>query len=142
MQQHSMSSMSVSRRNFLRSTSCGFGSLALSAMLQQAAAAAGHRKSRDVSPLALKPPHLPPRAKRIIFLFMSGGPSQMDLYDYKPQLATGSGRELPYKLPETEATVGLENTKLLGPISGFEHAGQCGLYMSCLLPPTESAPRP
>ncbi len=67
---------------------------------------------------------------------MSGGPSQMDLYDYKPRLAKGSGNELPYRLPETEATVGLDNTKLLGPVSGFRHAGQCGLYMSDLLPHT------
>lgn len=60
----------------------------------------------------------------------------MDLYDYKPHLARGSGQPLPYKLPETEATVGLDNTRLLGPISGFHHAGKCGLYMSDLLPHT------
>jgi hypothetical protein len=79
-------------------------------------------------------PHFPARARRIIFLFMSGGPSQMDLYDYKPQLAKRTGQPLPYKLPETEATVGLENTRLLGPVSGFKHQGECGLYMSDLLP--------
>ena len=61
------------------------------------------------APLAVKPTHFTPRAKRVIFLFMSGGPSQMDLFDYKPRLAQGSGKELPYELPKTEATVGLEN---------------------------------
>ncbi|HIF32812.1 MAG TPA: DUF1501 domain-containing protein [Planctomycetaceae bacterium] len=132
---HSTQSSTTSRRNFLRATSCGFGSLALSAMLQQQAAT---ETSRDdgKSPLAARRPHFPPRAKRIIFLFMSGGPSQMDLYDYKPELVKGSGKPIPYKLPETEATVGLENTRLLGPTSDFKHQGECGLYMSDLLPHT------
>ncbi len=116
-----------SRRDFLRATSCGFGSLALSVMLQQQAALAS-RNDDGQSPLAAREPHFPPRAKRIIFLFMSGGPSQMDLYDYKPHLAKRSGQPLPYDLPETEATVGLDNTRLLGPVSG--------LYMSDLLPHT------
>ena len=83
-----------------------------------------------------KSPHFPARAKRIIFLFMSGGPSQMDLFDHKPALAKGAGQELPYQLPDIEATVGLENTKLLGPVSGFRHAGESGLFMSDLLPHT------
>jgi hypothetical protein len=124
------------RRNFLRDTSCGFGSFALSAMLQQQAAAEQHGQAGKASPLAVRQPHFTARAKRIIFLFMSGGPSQMDLYDYKPELVKGSGKPIPYKLPEIEATVGLENTKLLGPVSGFRHAGECGLYMSDLLPHT------
>ena len=135
--QHPMPSTILSRRKFLRSTSCGFGSLALSAMLQQQAdAAVPAAKKKNVSPLAVKPPHFPPRAKRIIFLFMSGGPSQMDLFDNKPELEKRSGKGLPYKLPETEATVGLDNTRLLGPVSGFKHAGESGLYMSDLLPYT------
>ncbi|MCA9217908.1 MAG: DUF1501 domain-containing protein, partial [Planctomycetales bacterium] len=125
----------TSRRNFLRSAGCGFGSLALNAMLQLGSAAAMPIQE-SASPLAAKPPHFVPKAKRVIFLFMSGGPSQMDLFDYKPELAKRSGGELPYKLPETEATVGLDNTKLLGPVSGFRHAGKCGLHMSKLLPLT------
>lgn len=67
---------------------------------------------------------------------MSGGPSQMDLFDYKPQLVKRRGQSLPYELPATEATVGLENTRLLGPVSGFKHAGESGLYISDLLPQT------
>ena len=126
--------MKQSRRNFLRTTACGFGSLALNAMLQQQSAARPNRAGRRKSPLTSKPPHIPARAKRIIFLFMSGGPSQVDLFDYKPRLAKGSGGKLPYELPETEATVGLDNTRLLGPVSGFKRRGECGLYMSDLLP--------
>ncbi|MFT5525061.1 MAG: hypothetical protein ACI9HK_003027, partial [Pirellulaceae bacterium] len=124
-----------SRRDFLRATSCGFGSLALSAMLQQQLAAETS-KDDGKSPLAVKQPHFAPKAKRIIFLFMSGGPSQMDLFDNKPELVKSSGKPIPYKLPVTEATVGLENTRLLGPVSGFKHQGECGLYMSDLLPHT------
>jgi hypothetical protein len=105
-------------------------------MLQQHAAAKPHAESNDASPLSVKPPHFPAPAKRIIFLFMSGGPSQMDLFDYKPRLVKGSGQALPYKLPETEATVGLDNTKLLGPVSKFSHQGESGLHMSDLLPHT------
>ena len=101
-------------------------------MLQQQSVALPS-KSNETSPLAVKQPHFWPRAKRIIFLFMSGGPSQMDLFDYKPQLAKRAGKELPYKLPATEATVGLDNTKLMGPISKYHHAGDCGLFMSNLL---------
>ena len=134
--QYPIPSTMASRRNFLRTTSCGFGALALNAMLQQDVGAARQGKHTASSPLAAKQTHFAPRAKRVIFLFMSGGPSQMDLYDYKPRLARETGQVLPYKLPETEATVGLDNTKLLGPVSGFRHAGQCGLYMSDLLPHT------
>jgi hypothetical protein len=104
-------------------------------MLQQQAAAS-QPKRYGGSPLAVKPSHFPARAKRIIFLFMSGGPSQMDLFDYKPQLVKRRGQSLPYELPATEATVGLENTRLLGPVSGFKHAGESGLYISDLLPQT------
>ncbi len=131
----SSQSTTPSRRDFLRATSCGFGSLALSAMLQQPTAAEISSGDGN-SPLAARRPHFPARAKRIIFLFMSGGPSQVDLYDHKQHLAKGSGQPLPYKLPETEATVGLDNTRLLGPVSGFKHQGECGLYMSDLLPHT------
>jgi hypothetical protein len=79
---------------------------------QQGDAAVPFARKTNGSPLAAKPPHFPARAKRIIFLFMSGGPSQMDLYDHKPELKKRSGAELPYELPTTEATVGLENTRL------------------------------
>ena len=129
-----------SRRNFLRTAACGFGSLVLNAMLQQqamaAAAAAASRNgvSAAGSPLAPHAPHFPARAKRVIFLFMEGGPSHMDLFDHKPRLAKLSGEALPYQLPKTEATVGLDHTRLLGPVSSFSHHGQCGLFMSDLLP--------
>jgi len=129
-----MNYLNPSRRNFLRTAACGFGSLALQSLLQQTASAKS--VAAGDSPLAVKPTHFRPRAKRIIFLFMKGGPSQMDLFDYKPQLDKRSGQELPYKLPALEATVGMENTRLLGPVSGFSRHGQSGLHLSNLLPHT------
>ena len=125
-----------SRRSFLQSSACGFGSLALNALIQQQAAGRQASPTSSPSPLAAKQTHFPARAKRIVFLFMQGGPSQIDLFDYKPELARRSGKVLPYNLPEIEATVGLENTRLLGPTSEFWHQGECGLYMSNLLPYT------
>jgi len=127
-------SVNHSRRKFLRTSAGGFGSLALNALLQQQGLAKQAGASLAESPLATRPPHIPPRAQRVIFLFMKGGPSHMDLFDYKPLLAKGSGGVLPYKLPSTEATVGLEATRLLGPVSGFKHQGQSGLFLSDMLP--------
>jgi hypothetical protein len=119
-----------SRRQFLQTAACGFGSLALNALFQQQAGAS----ASATNPLSPKRPHFAARAKRVIFLFMEGGPSQMDLFDHKPALAKGAGNTLPYELPNTEATVGLDNTRLLGPVSTFSHQGQCGLHMTDLLP--------
>ena len=97
------------RRAFLQQSACGFGSLALQQLLHQQ-----HLKAADstaASQLSAASPHFKPRAKRIIFLYMKGGPSQMDLFDYKPQLASGDGKGLPYNLPSNEETVGLDDTK-------------------------------
>ena len=124
-----------SRRRFLCETSCGFGALALSTLLHKQLAAAPPPRAEG-PPLAVRPTHFPARAKRIIFLFMSGGPSQMDLFDFKPELQKRSGGALPYSLPSDEATVGLDNTSLLGAVSGFRHAGDSGLFMSDMLPHT------
>jgi hypothetical protein len=87
-------------------------------------------------PLAPKETHFPAKAKRVIFLFMSGGPSQVDLFDPKPELARLHGKELPYRLPDTEATVGLDQTRLLGPVSGIKQHGESGMAISEWLPHT------
>jgi hypothetical protein len=72
----------LSRRHALQTLGCGFGSLALAGLAAQDAA----RASAANDPLAPKKPHHPPRAKRIIFLFMAGGVSHVDSFDYKPRL--------------------------------------------------------
>ncbi|HEY3788292.1 MAG TPA: DUF1501 domain-containing protein, partial [Urbifossiella sp.] len=81
-----------SRRDWLARTSCGFGSLALSAL-----ASPGADASRPLhDPLAAKPPMFSAKAKRIIFLFMQGGVSHVDSYDYKPRLDRDDGKQLPF----------------------------------------------
>src|SRR5690349_8395372 len=80
-----------SRRDWLRQASCGFGYLAL-AGLAQADAAQAAVGSNSAPPETL---HFPPRAKRVIFASMPGGPSHVDTFDYKPLLARDAGREVP-----------------------------------------------
>src|SRR5690349_5467627 len=84
----------ISRRSMLRQSACGFGALGLIGMLngQSAATVAG--------PLAPKIPHFAPRAKRIVFLFMHGGPSAMDTFDPKPRLDRDDGKPLPFDRPQ------------------------------------------
>ncbi|MBM4068885.1 MAG: DUF1501 domain-containing protein [Planctomycetes bacterium] len=115
----------TSRRHFLQAAGCGFGAIALAALQAERAAA---------NPLAPRAPHFTPRARRVIFLFMQGGPSHMDLFDYKPRLARSHGQPLPFTLPAVEQTVGMNNTRLLGPVAGIRPHGQSGLLVSDLLP--------
>lgn len=106
------------RRGFLRHTSAGFGALALSALQAQWSPAVG--AGGYVSPTAVKPPHFAGRAKRIIFLFMEGGPSHIDTFDWKPELARlspgGKSRPLP-------------------PVAKFSPCGQSGLMLAADLFP-------
>ena len=81
------------RRAFLQQSACGFGSLALQQLLHQQHLKAA--ESTAPSQLSAASPHFKPRAKRIIFLYMKGGPSQMDLFDYKPQLGIASIQDGP-----------------------------------------------
>lgn len=118
-----------SRRNFLRTTACGFGSVALNALLTERALA-----DANPNPLAPRAPHFPARAKRVIFLFMAGGPSQHDLFDYKPRLTAEEGRKPNLPNVGREVSVGLENSMSLGPMSRFAPRGQSGMVMSDLLP--------
>ena len=90
----------ASRREFLQRTGSGFGMLALASLLGEEAAAAvtsppnvGGQGGRN--PLASKPGHFPVKAKNVIWLFMNGGPSQVDTWDYKPPLEKHDGKELP-----------------------------------------------
>jgi hypothetical protein len=112
-----------SRREILKSTSCGFGYLALAGLFAQQSRAAG-----EASPLAPKKPHFQPRAKRVIFMFMQGGPSHVDTFDYKPALARDDG-----KAPG-EGVGGRGNRKLMKSPWKFSKSGQSGLPISELFP--------
>src|SRR6478672_11973398 len=83
------------RRELLAKCACGFGSVALAGLLADEVSAAP-------DPLAPKPPHFPPKAKRVIFLFMHGGVSHVDSFDPKPKLAEMNGKPLPFAKPKFE----------------------------------------
>jgi uncharacterized protein DUF1501 len=118
----------LSRRQMLRQSAVGFGYLALSAFLAEEAAA---EKPPSSDPLAPKPPHFPARAKRIIFLFMKGGPSHVDTFDYKPLLQRDHGKSLPFAKPRVQfAPTG----NLLGSPWKFRQHGQSGIAVSDLFP--------
>lgn len=118
----------LSRRELLHKTSCGFGGLALSALLAQTSAAATVRSA------ATPTPHLPPRAKRIIFLFMSGGPSQLDLFDPKPLIARKHGQTISPPIDGREVSVGIDKYLALTPNVPVRPRGQSGMLVSDLLP--------
>jgi len=120
----------LSRRELLRVSSTGFGSVALAALLGEEARA-GTVGSAAASPLAVKPPHFPPTAKRVIFLFMHGGPSQVDTFDYKPLLKRDHGKPLPFKRPKV---VSSETFNLLKSPWEFKQHGQSGMWVSELFP--------
>jgi len=112
-----------SRRDALKASANGFGMLALGALLGNPAQAA--------DPLAIKPTHFAPKAKRIIFLFMHGGPSQVDTFDYKPLLEKHHGKPFPGDKPRVQfAATG----NLLQSPWKFSPGGKSGLMVSDLFP--------
>lgn len=113
---------SMNRRDWLRSTAVGFGSLALADLAHADAS----------GPF----PHHAPRAKRVIFLFMHGGPSQVDTFDYKPQLQQRDGQKLPFNPAKNLDPSATRQAKLLGSPWSFDQHGQSGLWASSLLPHT------
>ncbi len=121
-----------SRRDMLRMSSAGFGSLAFAGLLgEEARAAAKVAPGQATDPLAPKPPHFEPRAKRVIFLFMHGGPSQVDTFDYKPLLQRDHGKPLPFERPKV---VSSETFNLLKSPWEFKQYGESGAWVSDLFP--------
>ena len=119
----------ASRRDFLRTAGNGFGMLALSSLLQTELRAAA-----PLNPLAPHVGHFPAKAKRCIFLFMTGGPSQMDLYDPKPVLNKLDGQPLPPSFGKISSQF-VENDPLcLGSHRKWGKYGQSGIEMSDLVP--------
>ena len=113
----------VSRRAALRAAACGFGYLGLADLLSAASSS---------DPLAPKTPHFTPRAKRVIFLFMHGGVSHVDSFDYKPRLVADNGKPLPIKRPLAFADT--DPGPLLAPLWEFKQRGQSGTWVSELFP--------
>jgi hypothetical protein len=116
-----------SRRAALRRTAAGFGALAFAAMLGEESSAA----TTPQDPLAPRRPHFPARAGRVIFLFMKGGPSHVDTFDFKPALQRDDGKPLPFPKPRVQFA---ETGKLLGSPWAFKRHGESGIAVSSLFP--------
>lgn len=120
----------ITRRHFFGRAAGGVGVAALASLLGDDAASA--------SPAAALAPHFPPRAKRIIYLFMHGGPSQLDLFDYKPQLANRHGQELPASIRMNQRLTTMSSGQKSLPVAPspfkFAQHGRSGAWVSELLP--------
>ncbi|MBG88887.1 MAG: sulfatase [Verrucomicrobiales bacterium] len=118
-----------SRRDMLKSLGCGFGYLA-------AAGLANHQATAGISnPLASRQPHFAPRAKRVIFLFMQGGPSHVDSFDYKPRLENENGELVTFDDARTLAKTGeITKHRVFKNMWDFQQYGQSGLPVSDLFP--------
>jgi hypothetical protein len=117
------------RRDFLTDAFCGFGSLAFTSMLFEEQA----RAARN-NPLAPKPPHITPKAKSVIFLFMAGGPSHVETFDPKPLLNQLHGQKRPKEFGEAKYQFVTAEAKILGTKRTFQKYGKSGIDVSDLLP--------
>src|SRR6185369_14784103 len=127
----------VSRRHFFRDCGVGLGSIALASLLKDdlIAAASQSSKGRIAGPLAPKQPHFAAKAKRVIYLFQAGAPSQLDLFDYKPELKKYNGKSVPQELVKDI------NYAFIRPDAGlyasefkFARHGQSGAWVSDAMP--------
>ncbi|HEX4609567.1 MAG TPA: DUF1501 domain-containing protein, partial [Urbifossiella sp.] len=119
-----------SRRDFLRLAGGGFGALALSALESQAADA----PPPATGPFAPKPPHFATKAKAVIFLFMEGGPSHIDLFDPKPELTRMHGKPLPASFGRVLTPMGTGGNNLLASKRRFTKHGRAGMDFSDWVP--------
>src|SRR5438093_4248543 len=126
----------ITRRHFFGLTSTGIGMAALASLLERDLISAEGPASGGLPGL----PHFPPRAKRVIYLFQSGAPSQMDLFDYKPKLERFFATELPDSVRMGQRLTGMTATQASFPVAPsrfkFARHGRCGAWVSELLPHT------
>ena len=134
----------LTRRHFFGLNAAGIGTAALAALLGgqlrgEGTAVTGGRSERPFPPLP-GIPHFAPKAKRVIYLFQSGGPSQMDLFDFKPQLAKLRGSELPDSIRKGQRLTGMTSTQSSFPVVPsllqFQQHGEPGAWVSEVLPYT------
>lgn len=123
--------MFADRRSWLKQSACGFGSVAMAALLAERSANAGPSDREDASSLAPRRAHFAARAKRVLFLFMHGGVSHVDSFDPKPKLTEMNGQQLPIEKPKFEfAPTG----NLLASPWKFRPYGDSGIEVSDLFP--------
>jgi len=131
------SALAINRRQFFSRGSAGIGTLALASLLSNDTLAAPARVSRPAGALP-DLPHFKPKAKRVIYLFQCGAPSQMETFDYKPKLKELNKTELPASVRMgqrlTGMTAGQKSLPIANPIFKFSQHGQCGAWVSELMP--------
>ena len=118
----------LSRRHFLQRAGAGFGSVALAGLLAEEGLLAA-----PADPLAPKKPHFPGRAKSVIWLFINGGPSQVDTWDYKPELEKMDGKALEGFDNQTGFFADAVGPLMKSPFA-FTPRGQCGKMVSSIFP--------
>jgi hypothetical protein len=131
--------LDTTRRHFFGRCGVGLGAIALGSLLADEGQAASQRPDSHPpdprKPLLARPPHFPPRAKRVIFLFMAGGPSQLELFDFKPKLQELDGQVVPPSYTKNKRFAFIKgDAKLLGTRRKFARHGQSGAEVSELLP--------
>ncbi len=124
----------TTRRDFLRRAGGGFGLIALASLLAENGLLAAAEEAPSANPLAPRPPHFAPEAKRVIFLFMAGGPSHLETFDPKPELQRLHGERLPESFGMVKTRRGVDKNKLLATKRTFTKHGQSGIAMSDWLP--------
>src|SRR5947209_1980804 len=129
---------SLNRRDFLGKSALGLGGVALMSLLNRNAGGATGAPAANPFRGILDKPHFPARAKRIIYLFMAGGPSQLDLFDHKPLLNEMNGKDLPESVRRGQRLTGMSGNQatlpLAGPIFKFDRHRKSGATNSDLLP--------
>ena len=129
-----------SRRDFLSKLGLGFGGLALTDLLARDGRAADGAPRGEVVPGVLGKPHFEPKVKRVIYLFQSGGPSQLETFDYKPKLVEMQGQPLPDSVRNGQRLTGMSGNQAILPLAGsifpFKQHGKSGAWICDTLPHT------
>src|SRR5713101_813359 len=129
------------RRHFFKDCAIGLGSMALGSLLNYDNLFGAQPNEADsfVSPQAPRKPHFPAKAKSVIFLFMAGGPSQLELFDYKPKLQELNGKPIPESFIKNKRFAFMDSftkdpPKVLGTNRKFAQHGRCGTWVSECFP--------
>ena len=129
--------LSFNRRRFLSTMSLGLGSVALGSLMIPNLLNGGDMDETGFTPGI---PHFAPKAKRVIYLFQNGAPSQMELFDYKPKLREMMGQEIPPSVRGNQRLTGMTANQASFPLAGsfvdFKQYGQAGAWVSDLMPYT------
>src|ERR1043165_10176787 len=120
------------RRSFFRECAGGIGTVALAQLL----ASEGRTATPEQNPLAPRKPHFAPKAKNVIFLFMEGGPSHIDLFDPKPLLQELAGKPIPDSFGRVITAMGEFDSPILASKRSWKQYGQSGTWVSDWLPHT------